>query len=461
MSRRAPPREYYEDDFEVERERDRHSRPHRGGREFEEEEDIEFHRRRSRPLVEGLERLDIRERLPRDFVRESYAPPREHEPVVMRRSRDDVDEVLSEEGRDETYSRLPRERRRYRPRETDPKGLIIDELDMLHDRRRRSGRDLVEDDMAIRHTGRAPCREYQDEGDFGPRGRFDDPREDIYVRRSVPRRKPRYSEEELEELLVDESELERPRTRRFGDDAKFERRKSFEEFVLDDGGRDLPHRRRSHGDREVEEELIIDERNRERPRDRRSREKPRRKEEIVMKWKDRPSPEEIDEDQMRFRETRRYRRRSPPDPRLSREPPGAWLSDREDRDPDEEFRIRSRMRSRPRHAENDEQDEVINRRARDRRRRAADEGELALFRDEREREPRRAVHDDEELIIRHKERDRRRANLEEDEIMLRRSKRLSPPRDRSPSLKSIHVPPIHQDVITHHRHIDHGKCRAA
>lgn len=459
MSRRAPPREYLEEDFEIERERDRYSRPRRRGSRFEEEEDVEIRRRRSIPPVEELERLDLRERPPRDFMHESYAPPRERGPLVMRSLRDEVDEIPREAEREEKYIRPPRERRSYRPRDIDEEELIIDERDMRGDRRRRSERELVEDDVAIRRRERAPRRGYESEGEFGPRGRFDDERDDIYVRRTVPRRKPRYSEEKIEELLVDESEMERPRPRRSRDEPGFDRRKSFEAFVLDDDGPDLPRRRRSHGDREVEEELIIDERERERHRDRRSREKPRRKEEIVMKWKDRPSPDENDESKIQFREARRHRRRSPSDPRLSREPPGAWPSDRDVEGPDEEIRIRSRTRSRPRHAGDEEGEEIIFRREeRDRRTRAEEDEELALDRDERERDRRRAVEDDEELIIRHKERDRRGASLEDDEIMLRKGKRRSPPRDHSPSLKSIHAPPIHQDIITHHRHIDHGKC---
>lgn len=457
MSRRAPPREYYEEDFEIERERDRYSRPRRKDRDFEEEEeDVEIRRRRSIPPVEELERLDIRERPPRDFMRESYEPPRERGPLVMRRSRDEVDDIPRGTELDEKYRRPPRERRRYRPREIDEEELVLDARDMRGDRRRRSERDLVEDDVVIRHRERAPRREYDSEGEFGSRRRLDDEGDDIYVRRTVPRRRSRYSEEEIEELLVDESEMERPHPQKSRDDPQFDRRKSFEAFVLDDSGPELPRRRRSHGDREAEEERIIDEREGERSQGRRSQARPRRKEEIVMKWKDRPSPDEVDEDEIHFRETRRHRR-SPPDPRLSREPPGAWPSDREGQGPDEEIRIRSRMRSRPRHAADDEEDIIIRRQERERRRRA-EESELVLIRDDRERDRRRAFEDDEELIIRHKDRDRRRASLEDDEIMLRKTKRRSPPRDHSPSLKSIHAPPIHQDIITHHRHIDHGKC---
>jgi hypothetical protein len=46
--------------------------------------------------------------------------------------------------------------------------------------------------------------------------------------------------------------------------------------------------------------------------------------------------------------------------------------------------------------------------------------------------------------------------LDED-IRIQKIKDRLPSRPHSPSMESIHVPPIHQDVFTHHRHIDHGK----
>jgi hypothetical protein len=45
----------------------------------------------------------------------------------------------------------------------------------------------------------------------------------------------------------------------------------------------------------------------------------------------------------------------------------------------------------------------------------------------------------------------------EEEISIRKTKDKLPSRKPSPSLDSIHVPPIHQDVFTPHRHVDHGK----
>jgi hypothetical protein len=52
------------------------------------------------------------------------------------------------------------------------------------------------------------------------------------------------------------------------------------------------------------------------------------------------------------------------------------------------------------------------------------------------------------------ERETRRKSAERDEHITRKDR--SSPRERSPSPEPIRAPPIHQDVITHHRHIDHG-----
>lgn len=64
----------------------------------------------------------------------------------------------------------------------------------------------------------------------------------------------------------------------------------------------------------------------------------------------------------------------------------------------------------------------------------------------------------EEIIIR--EQDRGRGEKQQ-EIIIRRSSRSNSPSSASgrghvPEPPVIHAPPIHQEVITHHRHIDHG-----
>jgi hypothetical protein len=74
--------------------------------------------------------------------------------------------------------------------------------------------------------------------------------------------------------------------------------------------------------------------------------------------------------------------------------------------------------------------------------------------------------DNEEIIIRRDERDggRNGRDREREEIIIRRhdSRSPSPMSTRAPSVRPpleppvIKAPPIHQEVITHHRHIDHG-----
>lgn len=69
----------------------------------------------------------------------------------------------------------------------------------------------------------------------------------------------------------------------------------------------------------------------------------------------------------------------------------------------------------------------------------------------------------EEIIIREREDDRGRGEKQQ-EIIIRRSSRSNSPSSAStrgppahaPEPPVIHAPPIHQEVITHHRHIDHG-----
>ena len=184
-----------------------------------------------------------------------------------------------------------------------------------------------------------------------------------------------------------------------------------------------PQRRSSR--REVEfEEPIIDDREQDRARVPRHRPEPSFEEELVMQWKDRPSPRDMqEEEEIRLRETRRRRRPSQAEPRYvrepaPREPPGAWPGERENEE--EEIHIRERRRSRPR---------------------------------------RREVEDDEDILIRREKTrgERGRDSTDSDEILIRKGKRRSPPRESSSSPEPTRAPPIHQEVITHHQPIDHGK----
>ncbi|CEJ60496.1 hypothetical protein PMG11_09068 [Penicillium brasilianum] len=367
MSRRAPPREYYEEEeFEAERERDRYPRSRRRERDFD--EDVEYRRRRSMPPIEDLEHMHIRDRPPRDLVRESFAPPRDRGGPLVRRERDELDEPGPGPDPEEVRARSSRRRgsQSHRPREVveeEESELMIGGREKRGSRRSRRPRDLDDEDMVIRHRERAS------EGDLRPMEKvYEDEREEVYFRASSrPRRRPSRREVEFEERIIDDREQERLRGPRHRGEASFE-------------------------------------------------------EDLVMQWKDRPTPRELEEeDEIRLRETRRRRRPSQPEPEYvreppPREPPGAWPAEREVEE--EEIRIRERRRSRPK---------------------------------------RREVEDEEDIVLRREERDRERGrdSAESDEILIRKSKRKTP-REPSLSPEPIRAPPIHQDVITHHRHVDHG-----
>ncbi|KAF7719624.1 Uncharacterized protein PECH_003484 [Penicillium ucsense] len=315
MSRRALPREYYEEDedLEIERERDRYPRSRRPERDLDEE--VEYRRRRSMPPVEDLERMHIRDRPPRDIVREAYEIPRESGPLV-RRSRDERDELSRERELEEPRVRSSRRRgsRSHRPRELveeEESELIVGERDRRRVRRHRGSHDSERDDVAMRHRGRAS------EGDLRPRGRILEEEDEVYYRSaSRPRRRPSRREVELEEEIGN--------------------------------GRIEDRSRKSHYRRE-----------------------PTYEDELVMSWKDRPSPREQEEEEdIKLRETRRLRKPSQPEPRYVREPPsrdlpGAWPIEEETEE--DEVRYRERRRSRPprhsRHRDSEElEDEILIRR---------------------------------------------------------------------------------------------------
>ncbi|KAJ5992454.1 hypothetical protein N7451_008178 [Penicillium sp. IBT 35674x] len=458
MPRRAPPPSgYYEEDyFEAERERyPRSRRPERPS--FEDE--VRYRRRESMPLGEDIERMLVRERPPpaRDFVRESFiVPPRDLEPPVrMRRSADDIGPPPD---REEGYMRT-RPRRTHRPPSIDPDELI-DEREMRRSerqrprdpdeeyaydererraRRPRPEREFEEEEIAIRRRSQKPPSPVYD-NELDPRARerrYSDVRDEVYVRSSESRRKPHFREVEVEADIIDERE-ERPRRSRH---------------------RDGPSPTLS------------------------------KEEEMVMQWKDRPSPRELEEkEELRVRDTRRRSYRSPPRARYGRGPPDSWPDSRDDEDVDvendlqndEEIDIHSFRRPNPRWEQtgDDELDIRSSRRPR-RERELIDDDELGprpqiLSRHGRGnieldeeidiRSPRRSrpghgdIEVDEVIDIRRDELDRepRRKITESEEIIIRKDRQRSSSRKRSPSLEPIRAPPIHQDVITHHRHIDHG-----
>lgn len=313
MSRRAAPPGYFdEDDYELDREK--YTRSRRPERSYEEE--VEYRGRRSVPPVEEMERMQIRERPPREFVRETFfEPPHKTKPPVrMRRS---VEEVALPEPDDDYPPPRPRrsrrrpreieedmiiderevrERRRYRPREVDEEP-IMDERDRRGGRKPRLQRELEEDEMVIRRGGRVPPFGYDGDSEPRPRERrFSDVRDEVFVRSSDPRRKPRRRGVGFEDDLIDDRE-ERPRRSRRGVEPPSLRSMSKED-------------------------------------------------ERVMRWKDRPSPREVEqEEELRVRAMRHRSRRSPREAQFDRAPPGAWPEEREEDEKIEVEEVESRIPS--------------------------------------------------------------------------------------------------------------------
>ncbi|KAJ5745313.1 hypothetical protein N7520_010495 [Penicillium odoratum] len=482
MPRREPPPGYWEED---EFEPNQRYRPRRTDRSSF-EDDV---RRRREPIPLAPE-------MPREFVRETFiVPPRDLEPPVhMRRSADDVGPIPDREevhmrtrprwghrslGIDDDLDEREIRRRQYRPRVEED--LIYDERER-RTRRSRPERDF--DEMSFRRRGPPPS--YDSELDRQPRERrYSDVRDEVYVRSSESRRKPRRRAVEFEKDLIGEEVPWRPK--------------------------------------------------------RQDQSPPMSKEdEKIMQWKDRPSPRDLEEDEeIRVRDIRRRSQQSPHQARYGRGPPGSWPDDLEDEDEVSEYDIPSR-RSRSTRADGDyesdsrtkgrfkpepvqTEDEVDIRSRRSRSTRAdgdheSDSRTKGRFKPEplqtedevdirsrrsrhgrdieddkidirssrhsrpggdidedidirSRRSPRWEQTDDEEADIRFSRR-LRRGDIEDDEIDIRREKkaplrrsteieeviirerRKSSPRKRSVSPEPIPAPSIH-DVIKHHRNIDH------
>ncbi|CAI7625498.1 unnamed protein product [Penicillium glandicola] len=513
MSRRAPPRDYDEPDeyYEMERERDRDRRHRRRDRDYE--EDVEYRRRRSEPLVEDMERMHIRERPRRDFMEESFVSPRERDDAVHMRSREEVDMVSSEGsmplGRDD-YMRSSGPRRRPRPREVDEEDFILEERER-HRGSRRHPRD-VEEDLIFEERERRgdrrhrPEREREVEGDLliDERERRRDrryrperpPEEDLVFeerirergngrrRRSEPefeededlivererrrgsRRHPRDFEED--DLIIEDREIHR-------ESRRHPERRSEDDLLFEE--REKRHRRR-RPEREFEEELLVEERGKHGGR-RYHQNREVEDEEMLIRRKEREEPplrrgwdSEID---IRSRERRREfeeeekshrpRPRPPPSRRVEVEevlddaPPGRRRGpiDVPTREFEEDDVIIRRKGKGPRPADRVDDEEIVMRERRERRRSVPSEDLKRELKDIR-REAREQSLLDEELSVRSQfDSKPRPRDLEEakEEISMRETKEKLRSRQPSPSLDSIHVPPIHQDVFTHHTHIDH------
>ncbi|KAL8905384.1 MAG: hypothetical protein Q9207_002668 [Kuettlingeria erythrocarpa] len=445
MSRRG----YASSELYEQRERDRDYYParDRGGRTVEYDE------------------LDIRERRRTsgrepDFLRDDYGRSAAG-PLVVR---DDKRERESE------YRPRPRDR----PREAEEREIIVAKGPRSE---RTTERDInIEREELVyrtREPERPRTREINIERDdivYQPRPREPEPQQIRRVREDWEYRRPREPEIERETIDIRERERERDRPR--------ERDYKEEEIVIRRGSgsreRERP-RARPNPDQEIVIRRSSRSRERERPRqsdfreediiirrEERERERPRqsdfREEDIIIRReeRERDRPRERDrgyeKDEIIIRRDERERDR--PRTRASsfdKETIKLRIDEREPR------RAKSR-------ADFQEEDITIRRTERERPSRGYREEDLMIRHRDASRETRRTMRsrsrsrDREDITIRHDE----RGGRHRDEIIIRREEKSPSPEPvyvpppPPPEPEPIRAPPIHQEIITHHRHIDHG-----
>ena len=299
-----------------------------------------------------------------------------------------------------------------------------------------------------------------------------------------------------------------PRPRRRSPSPELERKIEKEEIII---RRDEPETRPPPPrprERDIDREEIIirrDEIDRSRPPPR-PREREVERDEIIIRREEReaepvpPPPPEINREEIIIRRNERERDVRPPPPREMNREEIVIRRDERERDPlprdvnssREEIIIRrDEDDRRPRYYDDDD---VVSRRGdHDRRptRADVDREEIIIRRDAQSADPRR--YDDlplarpksherarsrarrsssasnEEIIIRQSEREGRNGTRNQQEIIIRRNSRSRSPATSVTSTRTaprapfaplepqvINAPTIHQEVITHHRHIDHG-----
>ncbi|KAL8735081.1 MAG: hypothetical protein Q9181_002939 [Wetmoreana brouardii] len=430
MSRRGyASSELYE---QRERERDYYPPRDRGGRTVEYDE-IDIRERRRTPGREP------------EFLREDYGRSAAG-PLVIR---DDKRERESE------YRPRPRDR----PREVDEREIIVARGPRSE---RPSDRDInIEREELVyrtREPERPRTREINIERDdvvYQPRPRDPEPQQIRRVREDWEYRRPREPEIERETINIKERERERerPRERDFKDEEIIIRRRS--------GSRERERpRERDYKDQEIVIRRSSRSRERERLRER-ERDRGYEKDEIIIRRssrsreRERPRESGFREEDIIIRRDERERDR--PKTRASsfdRETIKLRVDEREPR------RAKSRADFR-------EEDITIRREERNRpRARSRDfrEEDLIIRRRDASRETRRTVRsrsrsrDREDITFRHDE----RGGRHRDEIIIRRDEKSPSPEPvyapppPPPEPEPIRAPPIHQEIITHHRHIDHG-----
>ncbi|KAI9832133.1 MAG: hypothetical protein M1819_004484 [Sarea resinae] len=203
------------------------------------------------------------------------------------------------------------------------------------------------------------------------------------------------------------------------------RERKTEEFS---GRREKPKER----DYEKEEVII-------RPRER-ERERPREveKEEFIFRPRERERPREVEKEEIRFRSGERERPRE-----VERE----------------EITFRPRERERPREVEKEEITFRRGERERPPPPREVEKEELVTFRrGERERPP--PIEKEEIVSFRRPQRSPPK-DYEKEEIIIRRTEEMKEEKKEEPKEPEIiREPTIHQEIVTHHRHIEHEPERA-
>ena len=438
-------RDYQVTDRYEERESDIYRRPRRE----REHDDIEVDITRSRQPESRREETVVTDRRtdrgPRqpDFLREDYGRSSSKAQLVVREDlrEDDTYSGRRSDGRGKSRQRDDRvetDKFTFEERETSNRGPP-------YPRSGQSEIDVSEKEEVIYRerprSRRPPPREQRDEEEIDVTIRRDE--------RSRSRRPPPREQRDEEEIDVTIRRDERSRSRR-------------------------PPPREQRGEEEVDITIRRDEGGESRPRPRRGEEQERDFEEITIRRdeRSRSRPRRGEEEERDFKEIR-FRRGGD-----SERPPQSPVVDREEIDIRERrSQAPARSPAPPRnHTNREEIDIDIRERRDDRRGREVVKEEIDI----RERStpaPRQrsmsrgalVARKDEEWIVR-RERTPPPRDYEKEEIIIRRREKSpspepEPPREPTPEPPSpppepVYRPPIIQEVITHHRHIDHGFERA-
>lgn len=405
---------------------------------YEERDRDYYPPRRSGGRVAEYDEVDIRERRREsgrqpDFLREDYGRSSNAGPLVLR-----------DDNRSAAGSRPPRRR--------DKEYIETDEVYVSRPARepprdRPKVKAVAREEAKQRMWEPSPATTHRDYSEreeitYRDRERYSPPpqaiareREEFYYRPRQPtppqiareheefvfRPRPREPSYEREEIIIREGEREkeRPREREYRDD----------ELIIRREDRERERTRERERDRGYDQEEIII---RDRERDERPRQRARSYERDSLTVRDDRTVRSRSRD---FRGDDIIIRRGEGERPKPRSPPRDYR--------EEDITIRRSERETPRNRS---------------RERGYRDSELVVRERDKSQARSRGPRDDEDIIIRHDENDRRH----KDEIIIRRNERSPSPEPYvppppPPEPEPVRAPPIHQEIITHHRHIDHGK----